>query len=107
MALISSRTLAGKYARLIPPPVPKPRRAVFRITKNIHNILQGVARQDQHVSDAEKSAIIDWITDNAKRYWLSNGGPLCRPEQGGADVIVVRFLNFFMLRPSIDAASVD
>ncbi|QLI72083.1 Trehalose phosphorylase [Metarhizium brunneum] len=69
--------------------VPKPRQAVFRITKNIHNILQGVARQDQHVSDAEKSAIIDWITDNAKRYWLSNGGPLCRPEQGGADIIVI------------------
>ncbi|KHO00424.1 clock-controlled protein-9 protein [Metarhizium album ARSEF 1941] len=68
--------------------VPKPRQAVFRITKNIHNILQGAART-QAISDADKSAIIDWVTDNAKRYWLTDGGPLCMPEQGGADIVVI------------------
>ena len=69
--------------------VPKPRPGVFRITKNIHNILQGVSHPDQRISDEEKAIIIDWITDNAERYWFSDGGPLCRPEEGGADVVMI------------------
>lgn len=69
--------------------VPKPRPGVFRITKNMHNILQGVSHPDQRISDDEKASIIDWITDNAERYWFSDGGPLCRPEEGGADVVMI------------------
>lgn len=69
--------------------VPKPRPGVFRITKNIHNILQGVSHPDQRVTAEEKQAIIDWITDNANRYWFSEGGPLCSPKDGGADVVIV------------------
>lgn len=69
--------------------VPKPRPGVFRITKNMHNILQGVSQPDQRISDEEKASIIDWITDNAQRYWLSDGGPLCRPDEGGADIVVI------------------
>jgi hypothetical protein len=69
--------------------VPKPRPGVFRITKNVHNILQGVSRPDQRISAKEKAAIIDWITENANRYWLSEGGPLRPPEEGGADIIIV------------------
>lgn len=72
--------------------VPKPRPGVFRITKNQHNILQGVSHPDQRISDAEKGAITDWIEDNAKRYWLSEGGPLRPPEEGGADIIFVSLL---------------
>ncbi|KAK6222228.1 clock-controlled gene-9 protein (glycosyl transferase group 1) [Colletotrichum tabaci] len=69
--------------------VPKPRPGVFRITKNIHNILQGVSHPDQRISAEEKQSIIDWITDNANRYWLSEGGPLRPPEEGGADVVMI------------------
>lgn len=69
--------------------VPKPRPGVFRITKNMHNILQGVSHPDQLISDEEKASIIDWITDNAQRYWFSDGGPLCSPDEGGADVVVI------------------
>ncbi|OLN81345.1 Trehalose phosphorylase [Colletotrichum chlorophyti] len=69
--------------------VPKPRPGVFRVTKNIHNILQGVSHPDQRVSAEEKQSIIDWITDNANRYWLSEGGPLRPPEEGGADVVMI------------------
>ncbi|KAJ4291246.1 hypothetical protein N0V88_006246 [Collariella sp. IMI 366227] len=69
--------------------VPKPRPGVFRITKNIHNILQGVSHPDQRISAEEKQAIIDWITENANRYWFSEGGPLCPPEEGGADVVII------------------
>lgn len=69
--------------------VPKPKPGVFRITKNIHNILQGVADPGQRISEEEKNTITDWIVDNAHRYWLSEGGPLRPPEEGGADVIMI------------------
>jgi len=69
--------------------VPKPRPGVFRITKNIHNILQGVSHPDQRVSAEEKQAVIDWITENANRYWFSEGGPLRPPEEGGADIVII------------------
>lgn len=70
--------------------VPKPRPGVFRITKSVHNVLQGVAAPGLYISDAEKKTLMDWIEDNAKRYWLSPGGPLRPVEEGGADVIIVR-----------------
>ncbi|KIH86407.1 trehalose synthase [Sporothrix brasiliensis 5110] len=69
--------------------VPKPRPGIFRITKNIHNILQGVSHPDQRISAEEKASIISWITENANRYWFSEGGPLRPAEEGGADVIVI------------------
>lgn len=32
---------------------------------------------------------MDWINENAKRYWLVPGGPLVHPSEGGADVVIV------------------
>ena len=55
----------------------------------MHNILQGVAAPDVRISAEEKQVLTDWIADNAKRYWLSEGGPLRPPSEGGADVIMV------------------
>ncbi|KAI1134319.1 glycosyltransferase family 4 protein [Hypoxylon sp. FL0543] len=69
--------------------VPKPRPGVFRITKNMHNILQGVSNPGERIAPDEQATIIDWITENANRYWLSKGGPLRPAEEGGADVIVI------------------
>ncbi|KAK8078334.1 trehalose synthase [Apiospora saccharicola] len=69
--------------------VPKPRPGVFRSTKNMHNILQGVADPDQRLSKGEMTTITEWIQDNAKRYWFSEGGPLRPPEEGGAHVIMI------------------
>ena len=56
----------------------------------MHNILQGVSLPDERISDIEKTVLTDWIQDNAKRYWLSDGGPLRPASEGGADVIIVR-----------------
>ncbi|EPE26539.1 UDP-Glycosyltransferase/glycogen phosphorylase [Glarea lozoyensis ATCC 20868] len=67
--------------------VPKPKPGVFRITKTVHNILQGVSDKDERISSEDKKTLSDWIQDNANRYWLSEGGPLRPPEEGGADVI--------------------
>lgn len=69
--------------------VPKPKPGVFRITKTVHNILQGVAEPGVFISSEEKNTLTEWIEDNAKRYWLSPGGPLIPPEEGGADVIFI------------------
>ncbi|EKD13983.1 trehalose synthase [Drepanopeziza brunnea f. sp. 'multigermtubi' MB_m1] len=69
--------------------VPKPKPGVFRITKTMHNILQGVAEPGVSISAQEKQVLEDWIDDNAKRYWLSAGGPLRPVEEGGADVIMI------------------
>ena len=69
--------------------VPKPKPGVFRITKTIHNILQGVAGKDVRISEEEKNSVSTWITEHAERYWLCKGGPLQRPEDGGADVIII------------------
>lgn len=58
----------------------------------MHNILQGVSKLDEWISTEEKTTLTDWIQDNAKRYWLSPGGPLRPPEEGGANVIIVSYV---------------
>ncbi|PLB40797.1 putative trehalose synthase (Ccg-9) [Aspergillus candidus] len=69
--------------------VPKPRPGVFRVTKNNHNILQGVADPDQRLSKRDHDIVTDWIDENAQRYWLRENGPLLHPSKGGADVIII------------------
>ncbi|KAI1452680.1 glycosyltransferase family 4 protein [Annulohypoxylon moriforme] len=69
--------------------VPKPRPGVFRITKNMHNILQGVSDPEERITPEDQETITDWITENANRYWLSKGGPLRPAEEGGANVVVI------------------
>ncbi|KFY93110.1 hypothetical protein V498_04554 [Pseudogymnoascus sp. VKM F-4517 (FW-2822)] len=69
--------------------VPKPKPGVFRITKTIHNILQGVAEPGLRISEEEKATVEGWITEHAERYWLGKNGPLQPPSEGGADIIVI------------------
>lgn len=69
--------------------VPKPRPGVFRVTKNNHNILQGIAPPEERLTPANKRLLEDWIRENAKRYWTCPGGPLCAPSDGGADILIV------------------
>ncbi|KAI1609378.1 trehalose synthase (Ccg-9) [Exophiala viscosa] len=69
--------------------VPKPRPDVFRITKTNHNILQGAVPPDVRATDEQLGKIKEWIQENAVRFWLSGDGPLSKPEDGGADVIII------------------
>ncbi|OQE16726.1 hypothetical protein PENSTE_c023G03107 [Penicillium steckii] len=50
--------------------VPKPKPGIFRITKNNHNILQGVAPAGTRFTQDDKDLLRDWILENAERYWL-------------------------------------
>lgn len=69
--------------------MPKPRPGVFRITKSNHNILQGVSDPHERLEPHHQRLLTDWIEDNARKYWMRKGGPLCRSTEGGADVIVI------------------
>lgn len=70
--------------------VPNPRAGVFRITKNNHNILQGVEPDPtKRLTKDDIAQLNKWVEDEAKAHWTSHGGPLSAREQGGADVIVV------------------
>jgi glycosyltransferase involved in cell wall biosynthesis len=69
--------------------VPRPKPEVFRITKNNHNILQGVDTSGSRLDAEQVKMLDDWCEQNAKRYWTSKGGPLAARSEGGADVIIV------------------
>ncbi|KAI1174233.1 glycosyltransferase family 4 protein [Nemania sp. FL0916] len=87
--------------------VPKPRPGVFRSTKDMHNILQGVSKPGKRLTKDEQDAITDWITHNADIYWLSPGGPLRPSEEGGAHIIVVDDPQMPTLIPLIKKISPD
>ncbi|KAL7746021.1 hypothetical protein RI367_008675 [Sorochytrium milnesiophthora] len=50
--------------------VPKPNPAVFRITKNCHNLLQGaVSDDDATVTDEDLAKWDQWLHENYERHW--------------------------------------
>jgi len=65
--------------------VPNPSPSVFRITKNNHNILQGVAAPDLRLTQENKDTFDAWILKNGLR-WTAEGGPLA---PGGVDVAFI------------------
>jgi hypothetical protein len=64
--------------------VPKPNPRVFRVTKNNHNILQGVASKDIQFDDQSKHLYECWVSVNCERYWSSPEGPFVT-----SDIIVL------------------
>lgn len=65
--------------------VPNPSPAVFRTTKNNHNILQGVAPPNLRLTQAAKDQFDAWIQKNGLR-WTAEGGPLAK---GGVDIAFI------------------
>jgi len=65
--------------------VPNPSPAVFRTTKNNHNILQGVADPSLRLTDEAKANFDAWINKNGLR-WTTEGGPLA---EGGVDIAFI------------------
>ncbi|KAF2715172.1 glycosyltransferase family 4 protein [Pleomassaria siparia CBS 279.74] len=69
--------------------VPYPNPHNFRITKNNHNILQGVAASDVRFDTEDRNALDGWVQTNVERYWVRKNCPLAPRSEGGADVIFV------------------
>ncbi len=51
--------------------VPKPNPSVFRITKDMHNILQGVASDETKFDTHCQEQYEAWIALNCERYWVN------------------------------------
>jgi hypothetical protein len=63
--------------------VTKPKPDVFDITKRkFHNVLQGVAGPDVHLTDEDIEMYETWCKDNAVRYWLEG-------TFKGLDVVII------------------
>ncbi|KAJ9119096.1 hypothetical protein QFC22_003587 [Naganishia vaughanmartiniae] len=45
---------------------------IFNITKNFHNILQGVAEPDKDLEPVHKKYFESWIETNYNKFWLPN-----------------------------------
>lgn len=69
--------------------VPRPKPAIFRITKDNHNILQGVADPELRITQRSISTLDEWCKSNAERFWTPEECPLAPRSKGGADVIIV------------------
>jgi glycosyltransferase involved in cell wall biosynthesis len=70
--------------------VPVGKSAIFRITKDNHNILQGVAVNGERLTDKKIESLDNWVQEEAEKcHWMEFGGPLSAREKGGADVIIV------------------
>jgi glycosyltransferase involved in cell wall biosynthesis len=44
--------------------------------------------EERFTPDFQKT-MSDWINENANRYWVSPGGPLSAPADGGADIVIL------------------
>ncbi|KAF2750425.1 glycosyltransferase family 4 protein [Sporormia fimetaria CBS 119925] len=69
--------------------VPRPKPEVFRITKNNHNILQGVADPKLRLTEDQVGQLDSWCEQNAERYWAQGDGPLSHPSAGGAHIVII------------------
>ena len=65
--------------------MPNPSPAVFRTTKNNHNILQGVADPSLRLTQEQREQFDSWILKNGLR-WTAEGGPLAK---GGVDIAFI------------------
>ncbi|KAK9450817.1 uncharacterized protein V1518DRAFT_411786 [Limtongia smithiae] len=82
--------------------VPKPNPVVFRITKNNHNIIQGVAEPDLRLNASQEEQFTRWIDTNFERYWSS--GPLASEKPPGVDIAVMDDPQVVALIPYAKAA---
>ncbi|KAF7588509.1 hypothetical protein BBP40_005645 [Aspergillus hancockii] len=69
--------------------VPKPRPGIYHIIRKIQDALEGLGDPNEHLTIDEELRILEWVYENARRYWLSEGGPLQARRNGGADVVVI------------------
>jgi hypothetical protein len=70
--------------------VPFGKTNIFRITKDNHNILQGVATAGERLTEEKIADLDNWVAEEAEKCrWVEFGGPLSSRENGGADVIIV------------------
>ncbi|RHZ73298.1 hypothetical protein CDV55_101870 [Aspergillus turcosus] len=69
--------------------VPKPRPEIHKIVQKMRDILEGLDDPLTYLSFDEELEILEWVYENARRYWLRHHGPLQPRSKGGVDVVVI------------------
>jgi hypothetical protein len=55
----------------------------------MRDILEGLDKSLGYLSFDEELEILEWVQENARRYWLLHNGPLQPRSKGGVDVLVI------------------
>ncbi|KAM0088622.1 hypothetical protein ACP6JD_008022 [Aspergillus fumigatus] len=69
--------------------VAKPRPGIISIVQKMRDILEGLDKSLGYLSFDEELEILEWVQENARRYWLLHNGPLQPRSKGGVDVLVI------------------
>ncbi|PIG87540.1 heat shock trehalose synthase [Aspergillus arachidicola] len=51
--------------------------------------LEGLGAKDDSITIDEEMCILQWVYENARRYWLCEDDPLQARSKGGADIVVI------------------
>jgi hypothetical protein len=55
----------------------------------MRDILEGLGNSLKCLSFDEELEILEWVYENARRYWLQHNGPLQPRSKGGVNVVVI------------------
>ncbi|KAE8414797.1 hypothetical protein BDV36DRAFT_235157 [Aspergillus pseudocaelatus] len=69
--------------------VPKPRPGMNSIIRKMQDTLEGLGGRDDSITIEEEMCILQWVYENARRYWLCEDDPLQARSKGGADIVVI------------------
>ncbi|KAE8330452.1 hypothetical protein BDV39DRAFT_170628 [Aspergillus sergii] len=69
--------------------VPKPRPGINGIIRKMQDSLEGLCARDDPITIDEEMCILQWVYENARRYWLCEDDPLQARSKGGADIVVI------------------
>ncbi|KAJ5152548.1 hypothetical protein N7492_009828 [Penicillium capsulatum] len=66
---------------------PSPR--VLRSVEKLHSLLQRPQIREEPLTTDEELQLLNWVERNAERDFLGPNSPLCPPQEGGVDVVVI------------------
>ncbi|GIJ89488.1 hypothetical protein Asppvi_008430 [Aspergillus pseudoviridinutans] len=69
--------------------VAKSRPGIHNTAQKMRDILDGLDNSLKHLSFDEELEILEWVYENARRYWLRHNGPLQPRSKGGVHVVVI------------------
>ncbi|KAE8402064.1 hypothetical protein BDV37DRAFT_273132 [Aspergillus pseudonomiae] len=69
--------------------VPKPRPGMSCIIRKMHDSLEGLNAPGDFLTIDDELRILQWVYENARRYWLCEDDPLQARSKGGADIVII------------------
>ncbi|KAB8207047.1 hypothetical protein BDV34DRAFT_192703 [Aspergillus parasiticus] len=69
--------------------VPKPWPSILQIVRKMEDIMEGLTGPEEYLRTDDELRLLEFTYENARRYWLREGGPLRPRSEGGADVVII------------------